>query len=150
MWVPAVLGAATVVLAYFLGRRFFSQGVGVLSAIFLSLLPAHFRYSQLGFVDHHAAVALLSLCLLWAGMRLSGQTPESEGFDWDGMRRAAPLGLAMGLALLVWLTTGLGAFALTYANTLDQSFSDRAAFTAGSDKIVFGADADLLKCFEAV
>ena len=102
MWVPAVIGAATVVLAYFLGRRFFSQGVGVLSAIFLSLLPAHFWYSQLGFVDHHAAVALLSLCLLWAGMRLSGQTPESEGFDWDGMRRAAPLGLAMGLALLVW------------------------------------------------
>lgn len=102
MWVPAVLGATTVVLAYFLGRRFFSQGVAVLSAIFLSLLPAHFWYSQLGFVDHHAAVALLSLCLLWAGMRLSGQTPESEGFDWDGMRRAAPLGLAMGLALLVW------------------------------------------------
>jgi dolichyl-diphosphooligosaccharide--protein glycosyltransferase len=100
MWVPAVIGAATVVLAYFLGRRFFSQGVGVLSAIFLSLLPAHFWYSQLGFVDHHAAVALLSLCLLWAGMRLSGQTPESEGFDWDGMRSAALLGLVMGLALL--------------------------------------------------
>ncbi len=102
MWVPSVLGAATVVLAYFLGRRFFSQGVGVLGAIFLSLLPAHFWYSQLGFVDHHAAVALLSLCLLWAGMRLLGQIPQSEGFDWDGMRSAAPLGLAMGLALLVW------------------------------------------------
>jgi dolichyl-diphosphooligosaccharide--protein glycosyltransferase len=102
MWVPAVLGAVTVVLVYFLGRRFFSRGVGVLSAIFLSLLPAHFWYSQLGFVDHHVAVALLSVCLLWAGMRLSGQTPESEGFDWEGTRSAAPLGLAMGLALLVW------------------------------------------------
>jgi hypothetical protein len=49
---------------------------------------------------------------------------------WHLGRNPVPYGR---LALLVWLTTGLGAFALTYANTLEQSFSDRAAFTAGAD-----------------
>ena len=41
---------------------------------------------------------------------------------WHLGRNPIPYGR---LALLVWLTTGLGAFALTYANTLDQSFDDR-------------------------
>ena len=49
---------------------------------------------------------------------------------WHLGRNPVPYGR---LALLVWLTTGLGAFALTYANTLDQSFDDRAAFAAGAD-----------------
>ncbi|MGI9666081.1 MAG: FtsX-like permease family protein [Acidimicrobiia bacterium] len=42
------------------------------------------------------------------------------------------------LALLVWVTTGLGAFALTYAATLEQSYADRAAYAAGADVRVVG------------
>ena len=42
---------------------------------------------------------------------------------WHLGRNPIPYGR---LALLVWLTTGLGAFALTYAATLEQSFVDRA------------------------
>ncbi len=60
---------------------------------------------------------------------------------WHLGRNPVPYGR---LALLVWLTTGLGAFALTYANTLDQSFSDRAAFAAGADVRVVAEKAGFL------
>jgi hypothetical protein len=57
--------------------------------------------------------------------RLSASLP-----GWHLGRNPVPYGR---LALLIWLTTGFGAFALTYAQTLDQSYQDRAAFAAGSD-----------------
>jgi hypothetical protein len=60
---------------------------------------------------------------------------------WHLGRNPVPYGR---LALLVWLTTGLGAFALTYANTLDQSFNDRASFAAGADVRVISENAGYL------
>lgn len=60
---------------------------------------------------------------------------------WHLERNPVPYGR---LALLVWLTTGLGAFALTYANTLDQSFEDRASFEAGADLRLVAEEAGFL------
>ncbi|MCP4304111.1 MAG: ABC transporter permease [bacterium] len=60
---------------------------------------------------------------------------------WHLGRNPVPYGR---LALLVWLTTGLGAFALTYAGTLEQSFQDRAAFFAGTDVRVIEDEAGYL------
>jgi hypothetical protein len=57
---------------------------------------------------------------------------------WHLGRNPVPYGR---LALLVWVTTGLGAFALTYASTLEQSYTDRAAFAAGADVRVTGEGA---------
>lgn len=57
---------------------------------------------------------------------------------WHLGRNPVPYGR---LALLVWVTTGLGAFALTYAATLEQSYADRAAYTAGADARVVGVGA---------
>ena len=57
---------------------------------------------------------------------------------WHLGRNPVPYGR---LALLVWLTTGLGAFALTYAGTLEQSFQDRAAFVAGTDVRIIAEEA---------
>jgi ABC-type lipoprotein release transport system permease subunit len=57
---------------------------------------------------------------------------------WHLGRNPVPYGR---LALLVWLTTGLGAFALTYAGTLEQSFQDRAAFVAGTDVRILAEEA---------
>jgi hypothetical protein len=61
---------------------------------------------------------------------------------WHLGRNPIPYGR---LALLVWLTTGLGAFALTYAGTLEQSFQDRAAFVAGADVRVVADEAGYLE-----
>ncbi|MDJ0954017.1 MAG: ABC transporter permease [Acidimicrobiia bacterium] len=60
---------------------------------------------------------------------------------WHLGRNPVPYGR---LALLVWLTTGLGAFALTYAGTLEQSFQDRAAFVAGTDVRIIADEAGYL------
>lgn len=57
---------------------------------------------------------------------------------WHLGRNPVPYGR---LALLVWVTTGLGAFALTYAATLEQSYADRAAYAAGADVRVVGVGA---------
>lgn len=54
---------------------------------------------------------------------------------WHLGRNPIPYGR---LALLVWLTTGFGAFALTYADTLETSYADRAAFVAGADARIVG------------
>ncbi len=60
---------------------------------------------------------------------------------WHLGRNPIPYGR---LALLVWLTTGLGAFALTYAATLEQSFIDRAAYAAGAEVRVVADQAGYL------
>lgn len=57
---------------------------------------------------------------------------------WHLGRNPVPYGR---LALLVWVTTGLGAFALTYAATLEDSYADRAAFAAGADVRIVGEEA---------
>jgi dolichyl-diphosphooligosaccharide--protein glycosyltransferase len=101
MWVAPVLGAATVVVAYWLGRRFFSPAAGGWAAILLAILPAHFNYSQLGFTDHHVAVSLIATVVLWQAMRLLAE-PPARSSDLRGLRRACALGLASGLLLIVW------------------------------------------------
>lgn len=57
---------------------------------------------------------------------------------WHLGRNPVPYGR---LALLVWITTGLAVFALTYAATLDASYTDRAEFAAGADVRIVGTAA---------
>jgi dolichyl-diphosphooligosaccharide--protein glycosyltransferase len=98
VWVPPVLGAATVVSLYRLARRHWDLPTGLLAGVVLSLLSAHFWYSQIGFVDHHAAVALVSTGVLAGGMALLSREAGEAG-PW---RVGFGAGVAFGLALLVW------------------------------------------------
>jgi dolichyl-diphosphooligosaccharide--protein glycosyltransferase len=98
VWVPPVLGAATVVSLYFLARRVFDLPTALLAGAVLSLLSGHFWYSQVGFVDHHAAVALVSTWVLAAGMALLSQG-QCESRAWH---TGIGAGIAFGLSLLVW------------------------------------------------
>ena len=101
VWVPPVLVAATVVALYGLARRHLDQTTAVVSALILSVLSAHFWYSQIGFVDHHAAVALVSTGLLASAMTLldrHSREPEGRGAG----RSAVATGVALALALLLW------------------------------------------------
>ena len=59
----------------------------------LCVLPAHFVYSQVGFVDHHVAVSLAGTLLLFAAMGFAVR---------PGRAQAAWLGLALAAALAVW------------------------------------------------
>jgi len=124
-----------------------------LFAIALSLVVL-FQLSQRGFVNMSGEEATLDpLAIMFPALLLfSGALiplrlfPQLLRFVGSLMTRSRSLSLALPgwhlsrnpipygrLALLVWLTTGLGAFALTYAATLEQSFVDRAAYAAGAD-----------------
>lgn len=121
VWAPPLLGALTVVVLFRLARRHFDPPTALVSAALLCVLPAHFWYSQIGFVDHHVAEALISAALLAAAMDcLAG---GDEGQEQRLLRRGAlRTGLLMGLALLVWpgslvhvalAQLGLAAYTLT-------------------------------------
>jgi len=96
-WLPPLLGATTVVVLYFLARRLFDENTALFSAGILSLLSGHFWYSQIGFVDHHALVALLSTALLLLATRLLDRMPAGPATGW-----AAATGVTSGGMLLVW------------------------------------------------
>ncbi|MGE4608295.1 MAG: hypothetical protein AAEJ52_16260 [Myxococcota bacterium] len=94
VWVPPILGAATVVVVYRLGARTFGEPIGRAAGALLCISSAHFWYSQIGFVDHHVAVALVTTVLLGRAMVYLDTRP--------GAAPAWPLGLALGAALWIW------------------------------------------------
>ncbi len=98
VFVPPLLGGATVVALHSLARRHFDAATALLAAALLAVLSAHFWYSQLGFVDHHAAEALCATLLLAAAMGLLDREARAESL----LRPALGLGLALALSLLVW------------------------------------------------
>jgi len=60
VWVPAVLGAATTGLLALFASRLYGRGAGWCAGLIYSVLPMSFIFSQLGMIDHHVAVALLT------------------------------------------------------------------------------------------
>lgn len=92
-WVPPLLGALCVLALTALARRHFDGPVAILAGALLAVLPAHFWYSQLGFLDHHVAVALASVLVLWALLATLCS---------DALRPALALGSALAMALLLW------------------------------------------------
>jgi dolichyl-diphosphooligosaccharide--protein glycosyltransferase len=107
VWVPPVLGGATVVALYFLAKKHFGMPTAILSGLILSLLSAHFWYSQIGFVDHHAAVALMTTLLLASAMTLLRRPARDPPAPLRAWREGAAAGIALGAALLVWPGSGL-------------------------------------------
>ena len=96
VWLPPMVGAATVVALYALGRRFFSARVSLAAALLLSFLPAHVAYSRLGAIDHHVVVALVMVALLGTAMGLV------ERGEARGRGAGVALGAVMAAAILVW------------------------------------------------
>jgi dolichyl-diphosphooligosaccharide--protein glycosyltransferase len=95
-WVPAVLGALTAVAAAALAARLFTPMAGLAAGLLLALLPGHFAYSQLGKVDHHAAVSLLSVLLVSGACAAAARGAR----PWPGL--AAALGLGLAVLLYTW------------------------------------------------
>jgi hypothetical protein len=93
--------------------------------------PALFRFS--GALLLLRVLPLLLRFTGWVMTRFRGMATALPG--WHLGRNPIPYGR---LALLVWLTTGFGAFALTYAGTLETSYEDRALYTAGTDVRLVG------------
>lgn len=99
-WVPVLLGALHVVLLFLLGRRFLSRPAAVAAALLLAVLPAHFAYSRLGFVDHHVAVSLVGSLVLFAALRFAAE-PSQRAALWIGLAFAGAFALWPGALIHV-------------------------------------------------
>jgi dolichyl-diphosphooligosaccharide--protein glycosyltransferase len=82
---PPLLGALSVIPAYFVGRRLGGRGVGLVAALFVATLDAHVAASRIGLADHHAAAALLGLLLLQATLAVADRRSTSPGGAWIGL-----------------------------------------------------------------
>jgi asparagine N-glycosylation enzyme membrane subunit Stt3 len=102
VWAPPLLGAATVVATYALARKHFDGTVAVVAGVLLCVLSGHFWYSQIGFLDHHAAVALASVLLMSAGMKLVATLEDDDPSPLRLAGAAAAVGIASGACLLLW------------------------------------------------
>jgi len=95
-WVPLVLGALAVVLAAWWAASFFSMAAGWVTGLLLAVLPGSFLYTQLGYLDHHAAVTLIGTALLGGAMSVVAAN--------DAGPRGWSVGAAVlaAVALLIW------------------------------------------------
>lgn len=91
-WVPPLLGAAAVVAAWLLARRYFGERVALCAAAFLAVLGGHFSATQLGAFGASAAMSLATTALLAATM---------AALDSDARKPAVALALAAALVLLL-------------------------------------------------
>jgi len=57
---PALMGALTILPLYYLASTVFEKRTALISALILSLIPAHLMISEAGFTDHHVAEVFLS------------------------------------------------------------------------------------------
>ncbi|WMW24378.1 oligosaccharyl transferase, archaeosortase A system-associated [Methanolobus sediminis] len=57
---PALIGALTILPLYYLASTVFEKRTALISALILSLIPAHLAISEVGFTDHHVAEVFLS------------------------------------------------------------------------------------------
>jgi len=102
VWIPPVVGAATVAAVHGLARRHFDPHTAWPAALILSILPAHFWYSQISFVDHHAFVSLVSVLLVGATMALLAQLEAQPTRRRETATLGATVGALAGLSLLIW------------------------------------------------
>jgi 4-amino-4-deoxy-L-arabinose transferase-like glycosyltransferase len=102
-----VLGAATVVALYFVGRRWWGARAGLLAAALLAVSPFHMRESQYITVD--VTTALVTLLALAAAMRL---------LDHSGWRAYALAGFMAGLAASAKYNAGAVALSIVVAHAL--------------------------------
>ena len=132
VWVPPLLGGATVLAAVGLARRHFGRAEAWLGGLLLAFLSAHFWYSQIGFVDHHAAVAWLSTLSVSAGMGgrdtwRTGRTARLGGVAGGAVAASALHIVRSGDKLRVLSKDRLGVRD-TYVNTSQWTADDIAAY----------------------
>ena len=141
-WVPVAL-ALLALLAVGLAARGLGlpRGTGLLAAAALAVLPAHVHRTLLGFLDHHAALGLLTALFLAAG----GGVFRAASSPRRRLLAHAGMALVLGGSVLLWpgclLFAAIHAVAIVVAAWLRP---ERAVSLAGFSTLVFLAGAVLI------
>jgi oligosaccharyl transferase (archaeosortase A-associated) len=114
---PPVLGALTIIPAYFIGKTLFSRWAGVIAAGLVAILPGEFLgRSILGFTDHHVAETLFSATAMMFVL-LAVKNAKKEQMTWSQLRhpkgtgliKPAVYGMLGGVFLGLYLASWMGA-----------------------------------------
>ena len=123
VWFPVLLGATTTAVVGLFAARFYGPRAGWLAGLIHAVLPMGFIFSQLGMIDHHVAVALLTTVMLWNACEIFSHDERigtwRAAFESRNTRLAAILGLVTAGTILTW--TG----ALIHAGILQLAFVAR-------------------------
>lgn len=101
VFIAPVLAAFTVIAVYFVARLAAGSVAGLLAAALLAILPGHFLDRTLvGYVDHHALEALVSIVILWL---LALAVTQVRSLARSGLW----LGLALCVLRLAWTSSSM-------------------------------------------
>lgn len=149
-YLPAILGALTVIPVYFIGRELFGRRAGLLAAALIAILPGEFMgRSVLGATDHHAAEVLFSTsAMMFCIMALKSarhkrlSLADLRNLNWPSIRRPLAFSLLAGVFLGVYLLTWTGAplfIFIIFAYFVVQAIMDHLRGTTGDDLWIVGA-----------
>jgi oligosaccharyl transferase (archaeosortase A-associated) len=119
---PPVLGALTIIPAYFIGKTLFSRWAGVVAAGLVAILPGEFLgRSILGFTDHHVAETLFSATAVMF-LIMAVKNAKKEQMTWSDLRhpnkgavtKPAIYGLLGGMFLGLYLVSWMGALLFVF------------------------------------
>lgn len=132
---PAVMGALTIAVVYYLSRELFDRNIALLSALMVAIAPWHITRTMLGATDHHCLEILLDVAALLFVVLALSRKKRRHLF-------AAVAGVTFAALAYTWLGADiyLGIF-LVYAAvqmTLDLKHGEASTETTTTLLAAFG------------
>jgi oligosaccharyl transferase (archaeosortase A-associated) len=123
VYLPAVLGALTVIPVYFIGKELFNRWAGVISAGLVALLPGEFLgRTILGFTDYHfAEILFTTVAILFLILAVKAARQRQLSFNhikpgnWRVIAKPLIYSLLAGLFLGIYFLTWAGALLFVFA-----------------------------------
>jgi oligosaccharyl transferase (archaeosortase A-associated) len=112
VYIPAILGALTVIPIYFLGKALMNRWAGLIAAFIVALMPGELLLrSLLGYTDHHIAEVIFTSCFILFfilaikyGREFTYEALKKGGFPAvnEHMPYAIIAGIFLGFYIITW------------------------------------------------
>ena len=116
-WFPPIIGIGVIIVVFFIGKELFDRNIGLISALFVALIPSEFLHrSLLGFTDHHVLeVLLMALVVLFLIKAIKSPAVFDKYSVWAGVSLILyMLNWQAGFYMMVGFLFALGIAILIY------------------------------------